>query len=80
MTNNEITKDIRQVIIQVMKLDNVLLPEHFDVESIETWDSLSHMELISELERHFGVTITHADSLSMLSEASIVEIIEALMR
>jgi acyl carrier protein len=47
------------------------LPATIDTESVTVWDSLVHLSLIEEIEREFGISISHAEAITMLSESEI---------
>jgi acyl carrier protein len=51
------------------------LPRTIDTETITVWDSLIHLGLIDELEREYGVSISHAEAVSMLSEEEIARVL-----
>ena len=59
MTKNEILKKINEIFIEVMELDdNFKLSENMTAEDIEEWDSLTHIQLITALEKSFGIKFT----------------------
>jgi acyl carrier protein len=66
---------VRQAMASVWNVPADEIPEDADTESLPSWDSLRHMELVLELEMSFGVRIP-ADELPELT--SIVAIEEAL--
>jgi acyl carrier protein len=56
-----------------------LTPEQIDVDtspdSVERWDSLQHLTLITSVEEEFGVSLSEQDIVDMLSFGLAVEII-----
>ena len=59
MTKSEILKKINEIFIEVMELDdNFKLSENMTAEDIEEWDSLTHIQLITALEKSFGIKFT----------------------
>ena len=60
MSNNEKYND---VFIQVFGVSKSELDENFTFKNIETWDSLTHLTLISELEDTFDVMFETDDIL-----------------
>jgi len=61
-------------------VESLDLPEGVDVETlvyrgVQQWDSLSHMHLISELERRFDIMVDTEDVLDMSSFEKAVEIL-----
>jgi acyl carrier protein len=48
------------------------LNEQSSVETIESWDSLKHMNLMLALEEEFGVSFTDDEIMSMISVERIL--------
>ena len=51
MTIEEILKELTKVFAKVLERDNIQLHENTTAGDVEGWDSLSHVQLISEVER-----------------------------
>ena len=47
------------------------------MEQVETWDSLTHMELIANLESEYQTEFTVDEIMEMISVKKIVEMVEA---
>ncbi len=47
------------------------------MEQVEAWDSLTHMELIANLESEYHTEFTVDEIMEMISVKKIVEIVEA---
>ena len=71
--SDDLIRRVRAVIAETFELDLRSLPDEPDVETIENWDSLGHIQLIEALEEAFGVEVAHADSVLLLSQSAIVE-------
>ena len=69
---------IRKIIARVMNVSN---PEEFGLLSIETldsWDSISHLSLMLELEKEFDIKIPIETSVTLTDEQKINEEINGL--
>ncbi len=56
--------------------DNLLeLSDELNAESVERWDSLSHMLLISEVENEFAIKFKLKDLNKMRNVGDMIEII-----
>ena len=44
---------------------------------IEDWDSLAHIQLISEIENHFGIQFTLQEAVAASNVSEFVQIIES---
>ena len=69
----DLTARVRAVIAETFEMDSGGLPAEPDVESIEKWDSLGHMQLIESLESAFSLEVSHADAVHLLSQSAIVD-------
>ena len=71
---------VRRVIAETFELEPSSLPAEPDVESIEQWDSLGHMQLVEALEAAFDIEVAHADSVNLLSQSAIVAHLQGRLR
>ncbi|MFO1325294.1 MAG: acyl carrier protein [Burkholderiales bacterium] len=62
---NEAT--LRQVMSAILQVDPGVLGEDSSMDTIKTWDSLRHMQLVLALEDEFGVTIPDEDVANITS-------------
>ncbi len=46
------------------------------MEEIEGWDSLSHMEMIADLENEYGFEFTTEEIMKMITIGSVIKIVE----
>ena len=77
MERNEILAKINEIAKDVFDNDEVELTEQTTAADVEEWDSLSHLSLISDIEREFGIRFT----LSEISGSKNVgEFIDALIK
>jgi len=58
---------IRQIVSDVCGVPVDTITDDSSPDSIETWDSMSHLHLILALESEFNVEFSPDDSLEMLS-------------
>ena len=54
----------RQIFEDVFSVDNSALNETFTFKDVDTWDSITHLTLISELEDAFDVMFESDDILN----------------
>ena len=66
---------VEEVIARVFKIDSRALVDGSGRDSIEQWDSMGHLQLITELEQHFGVSISIGDAMEMVSVGKVKEIL-----
>lgn len=51
------------------------LSEHSSKQDIPSWDSLTHMDLVTTIEKHFEITLSMEDIVEMTSIKNIVEVL-----
>ena len=66
---------VEEVIARVFKIDSRTLVDSSSRDSIEQWDSMGHLQLITELEQHFGVSLSIGDAMEMVSVGKVKEIL-----
>ena len=58
---------LRQVMSAILRVDPAVLDEGSSMDTIETWDSMRHMQLVLALEDEFRVTIPDEDAANITS-------------
>jgi acyl carrier protein len=58
---------------RVLGIDPAEVDERSSPETIESWDSLKHMNLILALEEEFGVSFTDDEIMTMVSVELILD-------
>ena len=70
-------KALIKILAGVFHVPEGSIDEQTEMKNIDTWDSLTHMELILTLENEFGVTFTGEEIMIMTSFASILATLSA---
>ena len=58
---------IYQIVSDVFGVPTTEIDDSKSPDTIETWDSVSHINLVLSLEAEFGVTLGPEDAMEMLS-------------
>jgi acyl carrier protein len=66
-------RTIEEVVSSVFGVERESLDESSSPESVEGWDSMGHVNLITALEQHFNVSIDIDDVMEMASVRKIRE-------
>lgn len=73
MASNE--SRLKAVMANILSTDASAIDARSSVDTIPTWDSLSHMKLVLALEEEFGISLTGEESVEILS----YELIKAVL-
>ena len=60
-TVDEILNQVNDIFKDVLDNDQIVVKENTKADDIEEWDSLSHIQLIVAVEKHFKVRFTTAE-------------------
>jgi acyl carrier protein len=57
----EILKQVNGIFIAVLDNSDIILHEGTTAKDVEEWDSLTHIQLVVALERHFKIKFTSSE-------------------
>jgi len=77
MKKEEITGKLKSVLQEVLEENDITITREMTAEDIEKWDSLHHIQLISEVERAFGIKFKLREVLSMKNVGDLIDLIHA---
>ena len=55
MNREEVLKQLQSIFRDILKKDNVSISESSTTQDVDGWDSLTHMQIIAQIEKRFGV-------------------------
>jgi len=70
---------LKQVMVTVLSVDSTSIDENASMDTIESWDSLRHMNLVLALEEEFRVSIPDEDAGNITSYQLIKLVLEELL-
>ncbi len=76
MTRNEILEQVQSIFKDVLKNDDVVLTDDTTAQDVNGWDSLTHVEIISEMEKHFGLRFSLKEMLSWRNVGKMLDTLE----
>lgn len=77
MKNKELLQQIQEIFRDVLDNDEIKLAHDTSASDIEEWDSLSHIQLVVAIEKHFKIKFT---SKEIIGWKNVGEMIECLTR
>jgi acyl carrier protein len=63
-TKDEVLKQVNDIFKDVLDNDDVVITEPTTADDVEEWDSLSHIQLIVAIEKHFKIRFTSSEITS----------------
>ena len=76
MKREEILLEVQDVFRNVLKNDSIVLGDKMVANDVPGWDSLTHVQLISEIESHFGIKFSLREMLSWKTVGKMMDCIE----
>ncbi len=77
MKKEEITGKLKSVFQKVFEENDITISRETTAQDIDMWDSLRHIQLISEVERAFGIKFKLLEVLSMKNVGDLIDLIDA---
>lgn len=76
MTKDDILKKIKPIFIKVLEHRNFELTETTTAEDVDGWGSLTHMVIIEEIEKDFGIKFKLLELMGMESVGDLIKSIK----
>jgi acyl carrier protein len=71
----EVTGKLKSVFQKVLEENDITITREMTAQDIEKWDSLRHIQLISEVERAFGIKFKLREVLGMKNVGDLIDLI-----
>ncbi len=71
-----ILDELNKVFCRVFHTKDLVITLHSDASSLDGWDSLTHVALISETEKHFKITFSFNEMMQFRNVGDLVKAIE----
>ena len=77
MEKEAITSTLKSVFQKVLEEKDLTITREMTAQDVEKWDSLRHIQLISEVERTFGIKFKLREIMSMNNVGDLIDLIHA---
>ncbi|MEO5572034.1 MAG: acyl carrier protein [Bacteroidia bacterium] len=74
--NDQTSDKIKNIMSTIFNVDKSAINDDSSPETVETWDSLQHMNMIVALEEEFGIIFNDDQITSMLDFKSVSEAVQ----
>lgn len=75
MEREDILSQVQGIFRTILKSETVILDDETTANDVEGWDSLTHVQLISEIEKHFNIKFSLKEMLSWKTVGKMVDCI-----
>lgn len=75
MERTQIMSEVQDIFRDVLDNEEIVLADTTTADDIEEWDSLTHIQLIVAIEKHFKIKFT---SMEILSWQNIGEMVDCI--
>lgn len=72
----EIIEELQEIFREIFDEDDLAISRDTTAEDIEDWDSLTHMQLIIEIEKKYGIKFTTGEIKKAANVGEFIDIIE----
>lgn len=76
MEKIDIVEKLTEIFRKVFNDSNLIVSEEMTANDVERWDSLTHMLMITEVEKKFDVKFKLKDLNKMKNVGNLIEILE----
>ncbi len=77
MEKNQILEEVQEIFREVLDNEEIVLASETTADDIEEWDSLTHIQLIVAIEKHFKIKFTSKEILSWQNVGEMIDCIAA---
>lgn len=75
MERNQVLAELQEIFRDTLDNEDITLADATTANDIEEWDSLTHIQLIVAIEKHFRIKFTSKEILSWQNVGEMVECI-----
>lgn len=77
MEKSQILDEVQAIFREVLDNEKIVLANETTADDIEEWDSLTHIQLIVAIEKHFKIRFTSREILSWQNVGQLIDSIAA---
>lgn len=76
MNRKELLEQINTIFIDVLDNEDVVIEEITTANDVDEWDSLTHIQLVVAIEKHFKIRFTSMEIQSWKNVSDMIDCIE----
>ena len=75
MERDEIKNEVKKIFVSVLKNNNFEISDELTANDVDGWDSLSHMIIITEVEKKFEIKFKLKDLNKLNNIGNMIDIV-----
>ncbi len=79
MTRQEILDQLTQIFQDILDVDDLVVTDALKADDVEEWDSLSHIQLIVAIEKHWHIKFNAREIMTWQNVGQMVDTIVQLL-
>jgi acyl carrier protein len=76
MTNDDILKTVTTIIREVLEVPDLIVGPETSATDVDEWDSMTHIQLISEIEKQFKVRFALGELQALKNVGDMISLIQ----
>ena len=77
MDKNQILADVQEIFRDVLDNEDIVITPETVADDIEEWDSLSHIQLVVAIEKHFKIKFVSKELMEWKTVGDMVDCISS---
>ena len=75
MNRDQIIAELTPLFHTVFNNSDIVITDDLNAEKVDQWDSLTHLNMIAEVEKHFGVKFKLKELIGMKNVGDMIDLI-----
>lgn len=75
MNRDQIIADLTPLFHTVFNNSDIVITDDLNAEKVDQWDSLTHLNMIAEVEKHFGIKFKLKELIGMKNVGDMIDLI-----
>lgn len=75
MNKDQILEEVQEIFREVLDNEEIVLNNATTADDVDEWDSLTHIQLIVAIEKHFNIRFTSREILSWQNVGEMIDCI-----